>query len=123
MIKLTSKRKKVYEIFETSNKPINAFDIHNTIGSESINLSTVYRAIDFLLDNNLLISFHFNSKTYYILNDDNNHYHYFICTSCLHMEKINCNMNNVIKDLEVNLNYQVMNHEMTLYGLCNNCII
>src|SRR5690554_1412168 len=121
MIKLTKKRASVFNVIKNNKKPINAEEIFEVLGSNNINLSTVYRAIDYLLENNLLLSFHFNNKTYYISNDIKNHYHFFICTKCLYMEKVDCHLTDTIKNLKQNKNYTVTNHEMTIYGLCNNC--
>jgi|SRR5690554_425512 len=123
MIRMTTKRKKVYSVFENSNKPINAENILDVLGDENINLSTIYRAIEYFINNDLLLSFHFNNKTYYILDNEGNHYHYFICTNCLFMKKINCNMNPIIKKLEDENNFLITNHEMNVYGLCNSCNI
>jgi len=122
MIKLTSKRKLVYDFIKSSNKPVDAILIYKNIGKEKINLSTVYRAIDFLVSHKLLLTFYFNDKSYYILNDEDKHYHYFICTNCLHMKKIKCNMHTIINNLENEYNYKVLNHEMNVYGLCNSCV-
>ena len=121
MVKMTSKRASVFNAIKNYKKPISAEEIYDLLGSTNINLSTVYRSIDFLLENNLLLTFYFNNKTFYILNNEDKHYHYFICTNCLHMEKINCNLSNTIQNLQKNMNYSVTNHEMTIYGLCNNC--
>lgn len=121
MIKLTSKRELVYNEINKSEKPIDALSIYDKIGKEKINLSTVYRAIDFLVSHKLLLTFYFNDKSYYIINDKDNHYHYFICTSCLHMKKVKCNMKSIIQNLQNEFNYKVLNHEMNIYGLCNNC--
>lgn len=122
MIKLTEKRQLVLNKIKNSKKAINALTIYENIGKEKIDLSTVYRAIDFLVENNLLLSFHFNNNTYYIFNDKNKHYHYFICIKCLNMTKINCNMKSIIDSLENNYNYDVINHEMNIYGHCNKCL-
>lgn len=121
MLRMTSKRKKVYSVFENSNKPTNAENILDVLGDENINLSTIYRTIEYFLNNDLLLSFHFNNKTYYILNNEGKHYHYFICTNCLYMEKITCNMKPIIKKLENENNFLITNHEMNVYGLCNSC--
>ena len=123
MLKMTSKRKKVYSVFENSDKPINAENILDVLGDDNINLSTIYRSIEYFLNNDLLLSFHFNNKSYYILNNEGNHYHYFICTNCLLMKKISCNMNPIIKKLENENNFLVTNHEMNVYGLCSRCNI
>lgn len=119
MIKLTKKRKIVYSCLKNANKPLNAEMIYENLINEDINLSTIYRAIEFLENNNLLLKFHFNNKSYYIVNDET-HSHYFICTNCLSTRKISCKMDNVLSTLKDD-GFTITNHEMTVYGLCNSC--
>src|SRR5690554_8173355 len=121
MIRLTSKRKQVFDVISNSNKPIDAEGILSVLGESNINLSTIYRSIEFFNTNNLLLTFHFNNKSYYFLNDEHNHHHYFICTKCLKMEKVKCNMHDIISTLEHEEDYLITNHEMTIYGLCKKC--
>lgn len=121
MLRLTTHRKKVYDILNNTNKPLSCEMIYEKVEKENINLSTIYRAIDYFFENDLVLKFHFNNKSYYILNQDHNHSHYFICTNCLKMDKIKCNMKDIITDLKETKNYQILNHEMTVYGLCDLC--
>ena len=120
MIKLTKKREKVYSCLQNTNKPLTAEMIYEYLKDEDINLSTIYRAIEFLENNDLLLKFHFDNKSYYIVNDET-HSHYFICTNCLMTKKIDCRMENVLEKLKENDGFKVTNHEMTVYGLCNRC--
>lgn len=121
MLRMTRKRQKIYDVIKGSKNPISAEDILNILGDENINLSTIYRSVEYFINGDLLLTFHFNNKTYYILNNEDNHYHYFICTNCLRMEKVDCNLSDVINELKHNKGFLVTNHEMTIYGLCNKC--
>ena len=121
MLRMTKQRKKVYQCLKNSEKPLSAETIYELIDEDKLNLSTVYRAIDYFENNNLLIKFHFNGKNYYFLEKDGNHHHYFVCTNCHMMHKIKCNMKTIITDLENERNFKVTNHEMNVYGICNLC--
>ncbi|WP_084156704.1 Fur family transcriptional regulator [Haploplasma axanthum] len=77
--------------------------------------------ISYSKKNNLLLKFHFDGKSFYFLNVDGHHHHYFVCTNCLSMFAIDCNMNSTIKELKNEHDFLVTNHEMTIYGLCKDC--
>lgn len=121
MFNLTVKRKKVYDTLKLSKKPLSVEEIFNNLNDSNINLSTIYRAIDYLESYNLLLKFHFDSKNYYFLNEDDLHKHYFVCTKCHQMHTINCQMENVLKTLENKHDFLITNHEMNVYGICNKC--
>lgn len=120
MIKLTKQRKEIYNILKDSKKPMSAEMLFEKLPKNTMNLSTIYRSIDYFENNDLLLKFHFDGKSYYFLNDKN-HNHYFICTKCLSMQAINCHLHNTINSLEKDYNFLVTNHEMTIYGICNLC--
>jgi len=120
VIKLTKQRRIIYDILKESKKPLNAEMIFEKLKKDTMNLSTVYRTIDFFEKNNLVLKFHFNGTSYYFLNTEK-HHHYFICTECLSMTDIDCHLSNTIHDLEKNHGFLVTNHEMTVYGLCKEC--
>lgn len=121
MLNLTTKRKKVYNLLKEVTKPLSVQDIYNSLNDETINLSTIYRSIEYFEDFNLLLKFHFNNKNYYFLNEDKKHDHYFICTSCLLMQMVPCNMKEVLSNLKLDNDFTITNHEMNVYGLCNKC--
>lgn len=121
MLNLTTKRKKVYDLLKKATKPLSVQDIYDNLNDATINLSTVYRAIEYFENYNLLLKFHFSSKNYYFLNEDKNHDHYFICTSCLLIQKVPCNMKEVLSNLKLDNDFTITNHEMNVYGLCNKC--
>lgn len=120
MIKLTPQRQIIYNIFKQSKTPLSAEMIYNLLEPNTMNLSTVYRSIDYFFENDLILKFHFNHKSYYFLNTEQ-HHHYFICTNCLKMNSVDCHLNKTITKLENEHNLLITNHEMTFYGLCSNC--
>ena len=121
MLRMTKQRKMVYQCLENSEKPLSVEAIYEIIKDDKLNLSTVYRAIEYFENNDLLVKFHFNGKNFYFLEKDGNHHHYFVCTKCHTMHKIKCNMKEILNNLESNKNFVVTNHEMNVYGLCSLC--
>lgn len=120
MIKLTKQRRLVYDILKESEKPLNAERIFELLPNDVMNLSTVYRTIEYFERNDLLLKFYFNGKSFYFLNNDS-HHHYFICTKCHSMFNIDCNLSHTIDTLKNERNFLITNHEMTVYGLCEHC--
>lgn len=121
MLNLTTKRKKVYSLLEKTAKPLSVQDIYSKLNDQTINLSTVYRAIEYFESHQILLKFHFNNQNYYFLNLNKTHNHYFICTKCLLMKQVPCNMKQILIDLSTHNDFLITNHEMNVYGLCNKC--
>lgn len=121
MLKLTKQRQIVYDLLKDINKPLSIENIYYLLDEGTMNLSTVYRTIDYFQSFDLLIKFNFNGTSYFILNDEDKHHHYSICTSCLEMKKIDCHLEHTIKHLNDDNDFHVTGHEMTIYGLCSLC--
>ena len=119
-MRMTKNREIVLNEFKKSNKPLSAEDIAANLKNSKMDLSTIYRSITYFDSNNLLLRFHFNNKSYYFLNTKT-HSHYFICTNCLKMETISCNLKETIEDLTNNKHFTITNHELNIYGLCDIC--
>lgn len=119
-MRMTKNRNEILDILKTTNKPLSAEDITTLLSKTKIDLSTIYRTLEYFDNNDLLLKFHFNNKAYYFL-DTKDHHHYFICTNCLAMHKIDCNLHETLNDLENKRKFRVTNHEITIYGLCNLC--
>ncbi|HHW79676.1 MAG TPA: transcriptional repressor [Acholeplasmataceae bacterium] len=119
-MRMTKNRKIVLNLLKQAKKPLSAEDIANELIKDKIDLSTIYRSLDYFDDNNLLLRFHFNNKSYYILNSSN-HHHYFVCTNCLSMHEIECYLKDTLEALKTKNNFTVTNHEINIYGLCDIC--
>lgn len=119
-MRMTKNRRIILELLNQTKKPLSAENIAIALENDKIDLSTIYRSLDYFDVNNLLLRFHFNNKSYYFLNTSN-HHHYFVCTNCLAMHEIECYLKDTIDSLEANKNFIVSNHEINIYGLCDVC--
>lgn len=117
---MTKQRQEIYNVFSKSEIPLTAEMIYDLLPNNFLNLSTVYRTLEYFDNNSLVLRFFFNNKNHYILNNDQ-HHHYSICTNCLKMNVINCHLIDTINELENDDSFIVTNHEMTIYGLCSKC--
>lgn len=82
----------------------------------SINKTTVYRALEFLLKSGKVCQHQFDLKEAVFELKDHHHDH-LICTSCLKMIVTDCK---VILPTSIE-GYVVDHHHLTLYGMCADC--
>ena len=81
-MKLTKKRQEILEIVQSSDIPINARFLKSQV---DFDLSTVYRALEFLEKNGYIFSFDFENEKYYFKEENAN---FFIFGSCKHIETV-----------------------------------
>ena len=72
-MKLTKKRQQILNLVQSSDTPINAKFLKSKV---DFDLSTVYRALEFLEKNNYIFSFDFENEKYYFKEENAN---FFIC--------------------------------------------
>lgn len=91
--------------------------------SPDINATTVYRNLDLLNSLDLLFSTHIGkSTTAYKLICSHHHHHHLICIQCGKMEAIDyCPVSPELSKLISEKNYVLTDHNLELYGLCNQC--
>lgn len=108
-LKLTTARKEILEILNSSDKPLSYENMKNDI---SMDKATFYRNITKFQEENLVSSFESNDKKRYFEIQKNPHAH-FICNMC---NKIEC--------LDIPINLSLQNHTIetiVIKGKCANC--
>lgn len=122
--KKTKARAAVVETLETASQPLAAEDIFVKIKESglSVNLSTVYRTLDLMLNTGLVEKTIINgSKAVYELTGAG-HRHHLICTACSRIVAINiCPFKRMEKQLGKKTNFDITGHKLELYGLCPDC--
>jgi Fur family ferric uptake transcriptional regulator len=119
-MEFTKGRKEILKIIEKSEKPLTAEQIYK-LNNFKPNFSTIYRALKFLEDKNLIksISFDNGPKYFYSIKK---HYHFLYCTNCGKIETFNkCIANQLEKFIYENFNFQITDHVFYFKGLCENC--
>ena len=112
-LKITKQRKEIIDIILELK---NSATISNIIKKASMNRSTVYRIIDILVKNNILVKqINYDNNDYYVINEY--HKHYIKCIKC-----------NKIKELDhcpfdsINISgFEVINHSLKIEGICEEC--
>ena len=124
-LKVTKHRNSLLEVLEIENQPLTAEDIFLKLKEKgiSINLSSVYRILDTLVDNNLINKYVLGdtNKTFYEINTLK-HKHHLVCTSCKKIFPLeNCPLSKYESELEDNLDFEITGHKLEIYGICKEC--
>lgn len=118
---MTRQRKAIIELFEENkNQALNAEMIHRSIGNSLMNLSTVYRTMDKLSEIGLVQRITINTVVYYCLSNSE-HRHFMLCTNCKKLVPIHCFLKKFLPTLEVENDFSITSHDITILGLCSTC--
>lgn len=123
-IHLTSARKAVLELLEDSGKHLSAAQVHEQLINRlpSLNLSTVYRALDYLVEHRLVsvADIGAGSPVYERLSDTP--HHHLVCLNCGHIVKLEHNaVEPFFHTLEAQQDFAIQTNHLVLYGLCGYC--
>lgn len=121
--KLTKQRCKILECLE-KHPSLSAEEILSLINQEiEVNLSTIYRNLNLLLQMGLIRKSNQLSQSDYFELVRQNCSHDLLCLAC--GDKVSfstCTFNQLAKEIESETKYQVKHHNFEIYGLCPKCI-
>ena len=120
-MRLTHLRQLVLNAFSEDHSLLCAEDINRILSAEAIDLSTIYRALEYFEKKEVLGKSTINKTAYYYLKDGDHHHHYMICTTCLARFPIECEIDRLLKRSVKEHKFHVTDHDLTIYGLCQNC--
>jgi len=81
------------------------------------NKTSVYRALDQLLENGLICQHHFNdSQAVYELRED--HHTHLVCNKCDKISMMECDYEHKTKVGD----FMIDHHHLTLAGVCGDCV-
>ena len=112
-LKVTNHR---LEILEIVNKLNIKSTIKNIINNTDMDMSTVYRTLNTLEENNILEKNIINDEVVYTIKEE--HKHYIKCIKCNKVTEIDeCPF-----DLKDNIDgYKILSHSLMIDGICNKC--
>ncbi|NPA12527.1 MAG: transcriptional repressor [Aquificae bacterium] len=121
--RFTKQRKAILDILEKSQLPVHAEDIYISLKENGmdISLSTVYRNLDMLVKEGLVIkSYMMNEdKARFALSDKKN---YLICEKCGKIVIIdNCPFDKFKEELKEVHQFEITGHSVEVYGICPDC--
>lgn len=119
-MRLTKNRKLVFNVFKDNNTLLCAEDINRLLANEKIDLSTIYRALEYFVGENIIEKSTVNKTAYYYLKDGD-HHHFMICRACLKRIPLSCSFEQTFKKTIEDNNFLVTGHDLTVYGYCASC--
>lgn len=122
-LKTTKHRIAILKLLENAKSPLSADSMYDEMKKTDIliSLSTVYRALETLVENELVskVQFENETKALYEINKAS-HHHHFICLGC---NKIITLDECPVKDIEekVSGDFEIIGHKLEFYGYCKDC--
>lgn len=130
-LKVTTQRVVILEVL--SNRPdehLTVEEIYDCVKNKypEIGLATVYRTIQMLSEINLIDKLNLDDGyvRYEIGKQEENcghHHHHLICIDCGQVFTFQDDLlENLENQIQKTMNFQIVDHEVKLYGHCSNCI-
>jgi len=125
-LKYTKQREVIFETILNCKKHLSAEDLYNIIleryPDEKIGIATVYRALVFLEESNLIASISLDKNTKKFETNFKEHHDHLICVKCNQIvefmnDKIEKEQSKIAKEK----GFKLLNHTMYLYGVCEKC--
>ncbi|MDY3006428.1 MULTISPECIES: Fur family transcriptional regulator [Anaerococcus] len=123
-LRVTKKRILILEIIIANEEPVSAEEIFDICKkkNKNLDLSTIYRNLNTMADENLLLK-NTNSDgiSYFQLNDIN-HKHFITCISCNRRFILdNCPIHNIEDEIESETGFLIKGHNFEFTGICPDC--
>jgi Fe2+ or Zn2+ uptake regulation protein len=122
--RITVARRSIIELFENTKKPISATSINNMLTriGVNVNMTTVYREIEFLIKMNILEKIPLKDHELHYELKDREHHHHLLCTNCGLIEDITLESEKkLLAEAHQNSNYDISRHSIAFYGKCPKC--
>ncbi len=123
-IRMTSARKAILEELESSKAHLTINQIHERLFDRlpSLNISTVYRSLDFLFQNGLISmsDMGIGTPVYEIMNEES--HHHLVCSTCQHVIELEDELVAPFFDkIEKMKNIKVFTNHLVIFGQCTDC--
>lgn len=131
---MTVPRHAILDILSKTSKHVSAEDVYIAVhrAYPSVGLTTVYRTLELLVKMGLVFKFDFgDGRARYELSEGPKgarHHHHLVCTDCGRAidytdfidEEVEL-LNQTEKGLSKKYNFEITNHLIQFYGLCDKC--
>lgn len=122
-LRITKQRKLILDYIDKKNEPVSSQEIYDDLQEViPIDLSTVYRNLNILEENGLLLkTSDLDGISYYQLKKDD-HKHFITCSHC-HKKYIimSCPVHEIEKEVMAETGFIINGHNFEFYGICPAC--
>lgn len=125
-LRCTTQRSLVLDIVLNSDRHIDAETLINIVRKKdhTIGVATVYRTLRMMTDAKLLVEHYFDGTRarFEFIDSQNDHHDHIICQVCKKIvEFFNEDLENLQIKIAKELNFDLKNHRMELFGVCPEC--
>lgn len=122
--RLTRPRRRVIEALAGAPEPLSARALHETVGPEYIDLVTVYRTLDWLMEIGLARAVPTGEGVERVeLVPPGRHTHHLVCDACGGVRTVSiCGLDRTISErIEREHGFHVDHHQLVFHGRCEAC--
>lgn len=121
-LKATKPRLAILGILEESERGMDAEEIHRLAsGEEPLNLSTVYRTLDALVERNIIEKYDLGESKYNFLFRKDRHHHFITCQQCHKTVEMDCPIAKLEELISKETGFAIVDHHLELKGFCHDC--
>ena len=124
--RMTSQRATIVDAAGLMGRAFTVDDLAVTVRrlDASLGLATIYRAVSAMEVSGWLerVGERSGSALYARCPAGERHHHHLICTGCGRLEPADCPLTAVVGTVETASGFVVTGHDVTLYGLCPDCV-
>ena len=125
-LKYTKQREVIFETILNSKEHLNAEELNNIISKEYLDLkvgiSTIYRALSFLEEVDLISSIALNNDGKKFEANFKDHHDHIVCVKCnTIIEFVNDDIEKKQEQIARDNGFKLLDHTMYLYGICSTC--
>lgn len=122
--RITQARSAIIDLLENMDRPISAKSLHTMLDriGISVNVTTVYREIDFLLAENIIEKVPLKDTELHYEMKGRPHHHHLLCTKCGDIEDIALESERILlEEAHTVSSYHINRHSLAFYGKCPKC--
>ena len=122
MLKNTKTRSNVLNILQHAKEPLSPSAIFEQLKDKKITLSSIYRTLETFTKEGLIIKDMDQKGTAMYAIFKENHCHYLECKKCHQKIELQfCPYHKINSQINKKYNFQVDEHNMVIYGICEKC--
>ena len=118
------KKDYIFDVIKNSPNSLTAEEIYNNVSQNiNINLSTVYRTLNNLVDKDLVTKIVRQDKISYYELADNDQKHYLICDKCNQAYPTDmCDIEKIERKIKRETGFNITSHTLEFHGICPECL-
>lgn len=114
----------IFNVIKNSQNSLTAEEIYTNVSQNiDVNLSTVYRTLNNLVDKNLVTKVIRQDKIAYYEIANNEDKHYLICDNCnsAYTTRV-CDLEKLSKKIKKETGFNITSHTLEFHGICPKCL-